>query len=272
VVSAPEVGWTSARTVLGLVAAAVLAVAFVLIERHSRHPLVRLGILRSGGLRRANLGVTVFIGAFMSFQFVVMLYLQSVRGWTPLQTAVAFLPAALIVAVGSPRTGSLVDRIGTAPVIAIGVASHVVGYLLFLRVDAGSAYLTTVLPSMLLLGVGFMLAFPALNIQATAGVADHEQGLAGGLLNTSAQVGGAVVLAIVTAVVTSSGGPEASAEALLAGFRPAVQVVAGTAVLGLLIALAGVVAAARRRRAPAMVRSEAGESEPALVAVGHESQ
>jgi MFS family permease len=269
VVSAPEVGWSSARTVVGFAAAALLAAAFVLIELRSPHPLVRLGILRAGALRRANLGVAVFLGAYVSFQFVVMLYLQSVRGWTPLQTAFAFLPAALLVAIGSPRTGAIVTRIGTAPVIALGVSTHVVGYLLFFRVDEGSGYFTTVLPSMLLIGAGFMLAFPALNIQATAGVADHEQGLAGGLLNTSAQVGGAVVLAIVTAVVTSNGGPEASPEALLAGFRPALQVVTGAAVLGLLIAFTGLLAV-RRRRVPAVMHDEAPE--PALVAAGREAR
>jgi EmrB/QacA subfamily drug resistance transporter len=252
VVTAPEVGWSSPRTILGLALAALLAAAFVLVELRGRHPLVRLGILRSGGLRRANLGIVVFFGGYISFQFVVMLYLQSVRDWSALQTAFAFLPAALIVAVGSPRTGAIVDRFGTAPVIAAGVVSHVLGYLLFFLVDEHSNYFTSVLPSMLLLGAGFMLAFPAFTSQATAGVADHEQGLAGGLLNTSGQVGGALVLAIVTAVVTGYGGPEASASALLAGFRPALAVISGVAVLGLLVALSGLV----RRRSPRAVAEE----------------
>jgi MFS family permease len=265
VVSAPEVGWGSARTVLGFAAAAALAAAFVVIELRSPHPLVRLGILRSGPLRRANLGVAVFLGAFISFQFVVMLYLQSVRGWTPLQTALAFLPPAILVAFGSPRTGAIVDRLGTAPVIAAGVVSHVVGYALFFRVDEHSGYVTTLLPSLLLIGLGFMLAFPALNIQATAGIADEEQGLAGGLLNTSAQVGGAIVLAIVTAVVTSNGGAEASAEALLAGFRPALVVVTGAAVIGLAIALTGLLVR-RRRPVPA---AEAGDRVLVAAAVEH---
>jgi MFS family permease len=258
VVTAPEVGWASVRTLAGLAAAAVLAAGFVLVELRSPYPLVRLGILRAAALRRANLGVVVFFGAFFSFQFVVMLYLQSVRDWTPLQTALAFLPAALLVALGSPRTGAIVDRIGTAPVIAIGVAAHVAGYLLFFRVDESSGYLWSVFPSMLLIGVGFMLAFPAFNIQATSGVVDEEQGLAGGLLNTSGQIGGAVVLAIVTAVVTSNGGAEASAGALLAGFRPALVVISSVAVLGLLLALTGL----RRRRPPVPVPVPVAPPEP----------
>ncbi|MGH3646642.1 MAG: MFS transporter, partial [Micromonosporaceae bacterium] len=231
VVNAPEVGWVAAPTLVGLVVAAGLVAAFVTVELRSRHPLIRLGILRSGPLRRANLGATVFFGAFIGFQFVVMLYLQSVRDWSPLQTALAFLPAALIVAFGSPRTGPIMDRIGTVPLIVAGVVSHVFGYALFFRVDESSGYFSSVLPSMVLLGIGFMLAFPALNVQATSGVADHEQGLAGGLLNTSVQIGGAVGLAVVTAVVTANGGAEASPAALLAGFRPALTVVGGLALI-----------------------------------------
>ncbi|WP_246281930.1 MFS transporter [Fodinicola acaciae] len=262
VVSAPEAGWASVRTIGGLVLSVALAVTFVVVERRSPHPLLRLGILRAGALRRANLGVIAFFGGYISFQFVVMLYLQSVRQWSPLQTALAFLPAALIVAFGSPRTAWIVDRVGTAPTIAAGVLAHVAGYLLFFDVGIDSNYFTTVLPSMLLLGVGFMLAFPAFNIQATSGISDDEQGLAGGLLNTSVQVGGAVVLAIVTAVVTASGGAQASAAALLAGFRPALYVVTGVSVLGLAVAVMGLVAHRRavvaRRRAGSRVLATGG--------------
>jgi EmrB/QacA subfamily drug resistance transporter len=260
VVSAPAAGWLSVRTIAGLVVAAGLIVAFVNIERRSRHPLIRLAILRSGRLLRANLGALLFFGGYVSFQFVVMLYVQSVRHWSPLETALAFLPAALIVAVGSPRTGAIVDRLGTAPVIAAGVTAHLAAYVLFLRVDEHSGYLTSVLPSMLLLGVGFMLAFPALNIQATDGIADEEQGLAGGLLNTSVQLGGAIVLAVVTAVVTANGGAQASSSALLAGFKPALTVITGVSVLGITTAAVGL--ALHRRRAVAPAAELAEEPEP----------
>ena len=121
------------------------------------------------------------------------------------------------------------------------MVAHVAAYALFLRVDEHSGYAGSVLPSMILLGVGFMLAFSSLNIQATAGIADTEQGLAGGLFNTSLQVGGAIGLAVITAVLTASGGREASPAALLKGLTPVLSVVTGIAVLGLLVALSGVV-------------------------------
>jgi hypothetical protein len=104
-----------------------------------------------------------------------------------------------------------------------------------------------------------MLAFSSLNLQATAGIADNEQGLAGGLLNTSLQIGGAIGLAIVTAVLTANGGGDASPAALLTGLTPALSVVTGIAVLGVLVALTGVIKL-RRNEAPA--------EEPELVLVG----
>ncbi|MGW4586520.1 MFS transporter [Amycolatopsis thermoflava] len=242
VVEAPETGWASPQTLITFVVAAALLTAFVLIEKRSSHPLLRLGILRSGPLARANLGAALFFGAYIGFQFVVMLYLQDVLGWSALETALGFLPAALIVAFGSPRIEPLIDRVGTSRTILGGVLAHVLAYVLFLRVDEHSGYAGSVLPSMILLGIGFTLAFSSLNIQATTGISDNEQGLAGGLLNTSLQVGGAIGLAIVTAVLTGSGEGN-----LLTGLTPALAVITGIAALGLLIAVSGVV---RLRRAP----------------------
>jgi EmrB/QacA subfamily drug resistance transporter len=241
VVEAPEAGWTAPSTIIQFVVTALLLAAFVTIERRSAHPLVRLSILRSAPLARANLGVTVFFGAYLGFQFVVMLYLQSVLQWSALQTALGFLPAALIVAFGSPRMEPLIERVGTARTIAAGVVAHVAGYLLFLLVDRDAPYVIGVLPSMVLLGIGFALAFSSFNIQATAGIPDEEQGLAGGLLNTSLQVGGAIGLAIVTAVLVAGGEGRTGPAALLAGFGPALIVITGMAVIGLVIALFGVV-------------------------------
>lgn len=101
---------------------------------------------------------------------------------------------------------------------------------------------------MILLGIGFTLTFSSLNIQATAGIDDSEQGLAGGLLNTSLQIGGAIGLAVVTAVLTANGGGRSSAAGLLKGLAPALTVVTVIATLGLLVALTGVV----RRRSEAV--------------------
>jgi predicted MFS family arabinose efflux permease len=133
-------------------------------------------------------------------------------------------------------------RFGTQRIIAVAFAFFVAGYALFLRIDADPTYAWVILPSMLLIGTGFALAFPSLNIQATAGVANDEQGLASGLLNTSVQIGGAVGLAVVAAVVTTQTGSGTSSAALLDGFHPGLAVVTILASLGFLASLSGVAA------------------------------
>ncbi|MBT2367337.1 MFS transporter [Streptomyces sp. ISL-10] len=245
VVQAPEVGWASAQTLLSFTATAVLLAAFVTIERRSSHPLIRLGVLRSGNQVRANLGAAFFFGSYVGFQFLVTQYMQSLLGWSALQTALAFLPAGALVALSATKIGSVVDRFGTPRVIATGFALLVVAYALFLQVDLTPTYAAVILPSMLLIGAACALAFPSLNIQATSGVEDHEQGMVSGLLNTSIQVGGALFLAVVTAVITAGGESGRSPQEVLDSFRPGLVVVTVIAAVGLLITLTGL----RARRA-----------------------
>ncbi|GLW05472.1 MFS transporter [Microtetraspora sp. NBRC 13810] len=247
VVEAPEVGWASARTIATLGAAVVLLAAFVLTESRVRHPLVRLGILRSAPLVRANLGLVILFGSYVGFQFVAMQYFQNLLHWSALETALAFLPAGLLVAVSSTKMGDLADRFGTGRLIAIGAAALAGGYAIFLNVDHSPSLATMIIPGMVLLGIAFGLSFPSLNIQATNGVADDEQGLASGLLNTSGQVGGAIVLGVVTAVMTSS-----TAADPVAGIRSAIVVSAVLALVGLAIALTGL-----RRPAPRTAGTDA---------------
>jgi MFS family permease len=239
VVRAPQVGWGSITTIASFAVAAGLLAAFVTIERRTARPLLRLGILRSGHIRRANIAAAAMAGSYFAFQFVVTLYLQSVLGWSAIETALAFLPAGLLVAFGSPRIGPLADRFGTTALIAGSFTAFVLGYLLFLRAGTAPSYPLVILPTMLLLGIGFALGFPSMNMQATTGIADHEQGLASGLLNTSFQVGGAIVLAIVSAVVGNGTAGGSDASAFLTASHTAVAVVAGIAGLGLLAALSG---------------------------------
>jgi MFS family permease len=256
VVQAPTVGWASLQTLLSLAGVIVLLSAFVVVEQRSAHPLVRLGILRSGALTRANIGAMTVFGAYVGFQFVGTLYLQSMAHWSPLKTALAFLPGGVLVAVGAPNVGRLTDRFGTPRVLIAGALAFLIGYPLALRTDVVPDYAAVFLPTMLLIGLGFALSFPSLNIQATSGVADHEQGLASGLVNTSFQIGGAIVLAIVTAVV-SSGSGNGSAPAVLHSYHTAIAVVTGVAALGLVVALTGLI----RRRPTADVVADPVERE-----------
>jgi EmrB/QacA subfamily drug resistance transporter len=241
IVEAPDVGWAATQTLLSFAGVAMLLTAFVLIEQRSKNPLVRLGILKSAALRRANYGAMALLGSWFGFQFIGTLYMQNLRGWSPIEMALAFLPAGLIVAFGSPNIGRLVSRVGPAIPVGLGLISLGLAYLLFWNISADANYLTAMLPTFILSGIGFTLAFGPLTIAATSDVKDEEQGLASGLVYTSFQLGGAVGLAIATAVIdagTSGSSAEAgSAQALLDGFQPGILVSIAIAALGAAVIL-----------------------------------
>ncbi|MEV4312851.1 MFS transporter [Actinocrispum sp. NPDC049592] len=258
IVQAPEQGWASPWTIGSFVVVLALLGAFVLIERRSSHPLVRLGILRSGSLVRANIGAMVFFGSYVGFQFVVMQYMQRLLGWSSMETALAFLPAAVIVASSSTKMAAVVDRFGTARLIGVGMVALVAGYAFFLGLDVTPNLAGVILPGMILIGIAVALTFTSLNIQATSGVANEEQGLASGLLNTFMQVGGAVGLAVVTAVVSANETTTAKVtpNELLASYFPGLAVVAGIAVIGLLVAVSGLAALRKENKAIAAQQRE----------------
>ncbi|MGN9914580.1 MFS transporter [Phytohabitans sp. LJ34] len=244
VVSAPDRGWLDPIT-LGLAAAAVaLLVAFVVTENRIAHPLIRLGILRVGSIVRANVSIIALMGSYLSFQFMMTLYLQDVRGWSPLRVALALLPAGLLVAFTSPLMGGLINRYGTQRLINTAMASMTLGYVWFL-LTAGTTphYLVAVFPTMLLLGGGFAFGFSSIMAQATEGIDDSEQGLAAGLVQTSGQVGAALVLAVVTALIAVSG-PGGAVD--FGDYHPGINLVTGVALAGLLLNLVPLLTKNRR--------------------------
>jgi EmrB/QacA subfamily drug resistance transporter len=241
VVEAPDAGWFSARTLAGFAGAAAILGAFVVHEQRSPEPLIRLGILRSSSLVRANVGAMALVGAWFGFQFIATLYMQQLRGWSALETGLAIFPGGLLVALLSPRIAPLIERFGTNRLIALGLASTAAGYALFLPIGMESGYVTAMMPTFILAGLGFGLAYGPLNVAATNGIKPEEQGLAGGLVNTSFQFGGALVLAVVTAVNSANAGAGGSPSALLDGFHAAIYV-------SLIAALLGVGAMTLRRR------------------------
>jgi MFS family permease len=240
VVSAQQAGWASARTVGSFAGVAALLATFIRIELRSRDPLVRLSMFRLGALTRANIGAVTLFGSYVAFQFLVTQYLQTLVGWSAMSTALAFLPAGAVVAVLSTRMSAIIGRFGTTGVTVLAFGCLVAGYVAFLRVGVRPDYPAVILPAVLLIGIAFGLGFSALSLAATAGVADQEQGLAASLFQTSFQVGGAIVLAIVTAVVDAGGANHTiSAQATLSAYRPALAVITGVSVIGAVAALSG---------------------------------
>ena len=278
VVSAQQAGWASARTIGSFAAVAVLLATFVTIERRSRDPLVPLAIFRSGALTRANIGALTLFGSYVSFQFLVTQYLQSLAAWSALATALAFLPAGVVVAVLSTRMSLIIGQFGTARVAVAAFVSLVAGYAVFLRVGVRPDYPSVILPAVVLIGIAFGLGFSALSLAATDGVADREQGLAASLFQTSFQVGGAIVLAAVTAVIDAGGASRitssTSAQATLGAYRPALALITVVSAVGAITALSGLRPARRAALAgtpaggPAAAAAGAPAGTPAAAAAG----
>lgn len=210
--------WTAATIGAGL----VLFLVFVAIERRSASPLVRLGIFRSGSLVRANLAGMLFAAGFFGFQFIAVLYLQELRGWSTLQTSFALIVIGVDAILSPTLTPRLVARFGNARVIFGGLLLAALSYALFLPIGADWTY-WAMFPSLIILGLAFSLAYGPLTILATDGVAEEEQGVAGGLLYTSFQFGAALGLSSVAAVnIAATDGT--SPAALLDGYRAALVV------------------------------------------------
>lgn len=260
IVEAPSAGWTSARTFGAFVLAAVLLALFVGVEKTVDRPLVRLGILRSALLVRANLGSLLLFGCATALNFVTTLYLQDVLGWGPFKTGLVFMLSSLVTAVVGPRAGALATRIGTTPILLAGAVATTASSLVFLDLGVSSDY-KVIVASRLLNGFGFALAYPTLNIQALSGVRDEEQGLASGLVGSSFQIGGAIVLAITTAAMLAHTPENATAAQTVDGFTAGVYVTAATAGLLVLLALAGLLAERRRTATQQRPAVDATESD-----------
>lgn len=245
-------GWTLASFAGGVAA----LTAFVAVERRSPAPLVRLGILKSGPLVRANVSALLFAGSFFGFQFLVTLYLQELRGWSTLETSLALLAVGIDAILAPTLTPRLVARFGNTRLIFGGLVLAAVAYALFLPLDLDWTY-AAMFPSMIILGLGFALAYGPLTIVATDGIAEHEQGLAGGLLYTAFQFGAALGLSAVTAVNVAALG-DGSREAALGGFRAALVVPLVMAVLAAIV-----IASGRQRASAKETRLASEEAIPA---------
>ncbi|ONI90819.1 MFS transporter [Actinosynnema sp. ALI-1.44] len=240
IVTGPEIGWGHPRTVGAFALTALLAAGFVVIERSVPRPLVRFGVFTNRALMRSALGAAALNGAYWGFLLVCTFQLQSLLDWTPWQVGLAILPASMLLTLAAPFSGRMVGRFGAARLIALGAAAPPAGYILWLSAGTPSTYAADVLPTMLLVGLGFLLAFSPLHVQAIAGIRTAERGMASGAYQTAVQLGGAVMLALVAALLVANEAPEgASADAVSAGYRPALLLIIAAGVAGLLVALTG---------------------------------
>jgi predicted MFS family arabinose efflux permease len=203
IVRSSQSGWGSAE-VLGFMAlAAVLLIGFVVIERRSAEPLVRLSIFSVRTVRGANVVMFIVACGLFAMFFFNTLYLQRVLGYSPLEAGLAFLPFTLGIIVGAGLSQKLLPLLGARDLPLVGLTMAISGLLLFLRLTPDGTYLVDLLPGIMLTSVGMGLTFVPITLVATSGIPAGDAGLASGLFNTSQQIGGALGLAVLSTIATS---------------------------------------------------------------------
>jgi MFS family permease len=225
-VKAPDVGWGAGRTIGGLAGAVALLAAFVVNEQRSANPLVPLSIFRIRGLAAADITQLIGIAGIISMFFFLTLYMQNVLGYSQIQTGLSYLPLTFGVGIAAGVASQLLARIGTRPVMVAGALLAAGGVFWLSRVPVGGSYVADLLPGLLIASLGLGAMFVAVTTAANEGVPADQAGLAAALLNASQQIGGALGLAVFSALATgrtnhllASHAP--APEALTSGFQRA---------------------------------------------------
>jgi EmrB/QacA subfamily drug resistance transporter len=250
---AAEDGWGASRTLLlGALSLGLLAI-FVIRESAAAKPLMPLRIFRSRNVAGANLIQVLAVAGMFGMFFLGALYMQRVLRYDPLQIGLAFLPVTLIMGTLSVRySQALVMRFGARMLMFPGLGLIGAGLLWFMRAPVDGNYITDIFPVMVLFGTGAGICFPALMGLAMSGATPSDAGLASGLVNTTAQVGGALGLAVLATLSAShtnnlikSG--HSTAAALTSGYHLAFGI--GAALVGCAILVALIVVAPQQRTA-----------------------
>jgi EmrB/QacA subfamily drug resistance transporter len=242
ITQANHFGWSSATTIGLFAAAAALMAGFLAWESRVKDPLMPFSIFRLRTLVGANIAGFILGTALFGMFLMLTLYMQQVLGYSAMQTGVAYLAVAGSAIVTSGIAAQLVNRVGVKPVLVVGMAALTGGLVWFTQVSVGGSYWVDLLPGFLMVAVGLGFSFVPISIAALAGVQASEAGLASGLLNTSQQIGGALGIAALSAVATSTTTSDISsgttpAFALTNGFQDAFIAGAIVAFVGVLVSI-----------------------------------
>ncbi len=261
---ASEDGWGSATTLVSLLVAVLLLVAFVAVERRSDHPLLPLRIplhpTRGGAYLASLIGGAALLGGLLFLTYYFQLTLQ----YSPVRSGLASLPLTAAVLVSATLASSLMPKVGPKPLMVAGPVLAALGLLALTQIGLDTAYATHVLPGELLIGLGLGFLFVPLSNTALVGVADHDTGAASALVNATQQVGGAVGTALFSTIYSSAvagyltgrtPGAAVQAQALLHGYTTAFAWASGVMLLAGVIALVLIRARAEDLPADTLVHS-----------------
>jgi EmrB/QacA subfamily drug resistance transporter len=226
IVEAPDAGWSETRTVAGFAGAGAILALFAAYELRRRDPLFPFSILRIPGLAAADATQVIAMAGFYSMFFFLTLYMQNVLEFSQIGAGAAYLPATFGVAIAAGIATQLLARTGTRPVIVAGALLGAGGIFWLSKIPVDGSYLRDLLPPLVVMSLGLGAVFVGVLTAAQAGVPQDKAGLAAALINASTFLGGALGVAIFSAISTSRAqdllaGGATQAEALTSGFQRA---------------------------------------------------
>src|SRR3954449_10548768 len=235
-------GWTSIETIALFTTAFLTLAAFLAWERRTAEPLIPFSFFRLRTVVGANIAGLILGTAIFAMFLMLTLYMQLVLQYSAMRTGLAYLAVAGTAIFWSALAAQLVTRVGVKPVLVVGMTALSAGGAFFTQVSPDGSYVSDLLPGFLIIAVGMGFSFVPISIAALAGVKPSEAGLASGLINTSQQVGGALGIAALSAIATSTttdkfASGAAKATALTDGFQAAFTAGAAVGVVGILVAL-----------------------------------
>ncbi len=203
IIEGPEHGWSSAATIAGFAAAAVLILAFIVVERRVEHPMIDVTLFLDRRFSAACAAVTIAFFALFGFVFLITQFFQFVRDYTPLETGVRFLPVALAIAAASIIGGQLAPRVGTKLIVAPGLALLGAAFLWISQVTVDVDYLTTVVPQMLMLGAGIGLVSTPATESILQVLPPARAGVGSAVNDATRELGGTLGVAVVGSLFAS---------------------------------------------------------------------
>lgn len=215
-IQSPVDGWLNSRTIIPGVIGIFLLILFVIIETRTREPLIPFRLFRLRSLTGAALTATIFSASFGTLYYFLTLYTQEVLHYTAIQSGLSFLPLTLSALLGAKLINKMISTIGVAGTIASGMGLGAIGFMLLTGLsETGSVW--GIIPGMVIIGLGQAFVFTTMYIAGSSNIHMNEQGLASSIVSTGQQIGGAVGLAVIMAIISSSLGTNAPMESMAPG-------------------------------------------------------
>ena len=234
-IEANTYGWGSARILGAFALAGVAILAFVLLERNQRAPMLPLELFRNPTYTGANLVILLVALAMFGVFFFVSLYMQNILGYSAVQAGAAFLPMTILIILIAPIAGRASDRIGSRGLLTVGMTLIAVQLVFFSRLTEDASF-WNLLPALMIGGIGMALTMTPSAAAATRSVPVDKAGVGAAVLNSARQVGGTMGIAVIGAIMASAAGDVRTPEAFMDGFQKALLVAAGIAVVGAVVA------------------------------------